>query len=149
VTSPRQNQPHLPTWLGTLACLLAIAVRTLLPGLHTHDHHAVAVADAAPGVVACSCGHVHDAPRGERGDERASAGDAVPAPACACLACAVEMATPGAPPDRPIVAPAHLATAVAPASTPTSPSDHRRERANPCRAPPAVGPFVAVRRSTA
>lgn len=75
-----------------------------------------------------------------RDGERARDGTALPLVAGVCLACEFELATPGAPPPLPIVAPTAHAESRTPrltaACTPHSPLD----RAHPCRAPPPAGP---------
>lgn len=145
---PRRLESR-PRWLATFACLLAIAVRLVLPGLHSHDPappHDGCAAAAAP----CACGHQH-APRPTTDDDdRARDGDTAVLAACACLACEIELSTPGAPPPLPLVAPRHFAAAPLVIPMPSPRRGATLDRAHPCRAPPPPGrPFVAAARHRA
>ena len=143
----RRTLPLLPTWLATFACLVAIAVRIVLPGLHTHDHRPIAATDGAPLTIVCSCGAVHELPRPVDPSERAGDDGAALAPECACLAGEIELSTPGAPPAPATLAEVHDPRRGEPAAAPLSRHAHHGERAHPCRAPPETDrPFVSVRR---
>lgn len=87
-------------WIRTtnrLACalaLLAIVLRVVLPGLHTHGHHHAAAASDAATAVICSCGAVHP-DGGGGGEPLAEHEDAEGAQGCHhCVACEIEAGTP-------------------------------------------------------
>ncbi len=132
-----------------LVCLLALAVRLLLPALHTHTHTHRAAANG-PTPVACSCGHHHATSRAGRRDERAVESPADALAETACLACEIELSTPGAPPPPPILL-VHRGAPGAPAEVA---ADEVRPVdlvfAPPSRAPPSTrAGSVAERRRTA
>lgn len=129
---------HLAVW----SCLLALAVRILLPLLHTHaDAHCHAAAPASP-TMACSCGHHHAPgptaphdPATEDG-ERMVAAEATSGAACTCLACELEHGVPCAAPPRAATVPDARS---ADAERPTDATTVRCKEpgpGHPCRAPP-------------
>jgi hypothetical protein len=93
------------TSLATLLALLAIALRLLLPALHTHQEARGAVAAAAAGDAAfgsCRCDTfaASQAPLLDLDERQATiaAVDATTSPDHACFACDFELAHPSLPP---------------------------------------------------
>ncbi|MBL8732081.1 MAG: DUF2946 family protein [Planctomycetes bacterium] len=136
-------RPTLTRTFAVAGMLLALLLRLVLPGLHSHGH-----AHTGPGTAAPHGGHGHAATtspqpghgpccRDHRTDGGAPAREHAPATADeACLACTFDESTPSSPP--PLPAPVrsqlrHLLPVLAAPSVLLPP----RYRAHPSRAPPA------------
>ncbi|MGE3174828.1 MAG: hypothetical protein AB7O97_19515 [Planctomycetota bacterium] len=89
----RRTRLPLAAWL----CLLALAIRLLLPVMHTHAHCAAATSAAT---TACTCGAHHGDGMQPAPPTRAQSTDDLAGLACACFACELEHGVPGAPPPR-------------------------------------------------
>ena len=106
VTTPTRNTSRMASTL----VLLAIALRILLPGLHTHSHATLptAVEFAVASETPCSCGVIHET--ADRRSTDGSGGDRHELPLELlgehhCLACEIQLGKPcGCPPVPPSLA---------------------------------------------
>lgn len=136
--APRRR---LTTLLASFLCLLALAVRTTLPALHSHGA-SCRHAHVEPAHAAGSCSHdlERDSHETPNADARVVDLDA------ACFACDLDLGVPGGTPPLHAAIADHDTAHGAEVVEPTSERTVARDVRPPSRAPPlrGVGPVAAV-----